>query len=56
MKLFDLGSCETVLLFPKVNESGIADVVVVRLFDVVLVLLLKPVILIDGEVLTGNVD
>lgn len=44
------------MLLPKVNESGVADVVVVRLFDVLLVILLEPETLIDGEVLTGNMD
>lgn len=39
------------MLLLKVNESGIAAVVVV--FDVIL---LKPATLIEGEVLTGNVD
>lgn len=43
------------MLLPKVNESGVADVVA-RLFDVLLVILLKPETLIDGEVLTGNMD
>lgn len=56
MKLFDFGSCETVPLLPKMNEGGDEDVAVVRLFDVLLAVLLKPALIIDPEVvLTGNI-
>lgn len=52
MKLF----FGTVPLLPKMNEGGDVDVAVVRLFDVLLAVLLKPALMIDPEVvLAGNI-